>query len=159
METWHLVSLVAHLNWPEFLENFWASCSLQQFQVKSSMNTRQLKWLSLWQATAKYLQKLNFVCSPHVSIELTIEQILIIEVEEKPYCSSISMVWWHRYIDYRSFSKRSPRRYWPKKLFILTSCGTDKKLISIDSCWSTSSNLLPNLLPKVSNYFYLSQKN
>ena len=57
MDTWYLVSLVAHLNWPGFVENFLASYSLQQFQVKSSMNTRKLKWLSLWQANAEYLQK------------------------------------------------------------------------------------------------------
>ena len=41
--------------------------------------------------------KKNPVCSPHVSIEPTIERNLIIEVEEKPYCSSVSIFWWHGY--------------------------------------------------------------
>ena len=33
-----------------------------------------------------HLQKSNLVCSPHVSIEPTIERSLIIELQEKPYC-------------------------------------------------------------------------
>ena len=48
MDTWYLVSLVTHLNWPGFLENFSAPSSLQQSQVKSSANKRELKWPSLW---------------------------------------------------------------------------------------------------------------
>ena len=93
-----------------FVENFLASCSLQKLQVKSSMTTRELKWLTLWQDTAKYLQKYQntLVCSPHVSIEPTIERSLIIELEEKPYCSSVSMVWWNGYRDYRALRKKSP---------------------------------------------------
>ena len=43
-----LVSLVTHLSWPEFLEKFWASSSLQQFQIKSSVDIRALKRLTLW---------------------------------------------------------------------------------------------------------------
>ena len=53
---WYLVSLVTHLHWPAFSENLLATCSLQQFQVRSNMNTRELNWLSLWQATAECLQ-------------------------------------------------------------------------------------------------------
>ena len=138
MDTWYLVPLITHLNWPEFLENFLVSWSLQQFQVKPSMNTWELKWLSLWQATAEYLQKWNLVCSPHVLIEPKIEQSLIIEVEEKPYCSSVSIVWWHRHRGYKRFSKQSTWRYWPKKLLILTKWGTCKKLMLIEGCWPTS---------------------
>ena len=41
MDKWYLVSLVAHLNWPGFLENFFAFSSLQQFQVKPSVTTRE----------------------------------------------------------------------------------------------------------------------
>ena len=33
MDMWYLISLVTHLNWPGFIENFLASCRLQQFQV------------------------------------------------------------------------------------------------------------------------------
>ena len=51
-----MVSRVAFLNRPEFVENFLASTSLQQFQVRSRINTRELKWLGLWQATEN-LQK------------------------------------------------------------------------------------------------------
>ena len=43
----YLVSVVTHLYWPGFLETFLSFCSLQQFQVKLNMNTRELKWLSL----------------------------------------------------------------------------------------------------------------
>ena len=103
---WYLLSQVTHLNWPGFFENFLASSSLQQVQMKSSMNTHELNRLSLWQATTEYLQNENLVCSSHISIESTIEQSLIIELEEKPYCSSISMVWWHGYRDYIGFSKQ-----------------------------------------------------
>ena len=47
MDTWYLVSQVTHLNWPGLKsENFLASCGLQQFEVKSIMNTRELNWLS-----------------------------------------------------------------------------------------------------------------
>ena len=48
-----LVSLVTHLNWSGFLEKFLVSSDLQQFDVKSNVNTRELKW----QATAEYIQK------------------------------------------------------------------------------------------------------
>ena len=89
MNMWYLVALATHIFWPGFLENLLASCSLQQFQTKSSMNTCELKWLSLWQATAKYFQKQNLVCSPHVSIEPMIKQSLIIEVEEKSFLPSL----------------------------------------------------------------------
>ena len=57
MDTWYLFSLVTHLNWTGFLENFLASSILQQFQVKSSRNGRELKWLILWQTTAEILEK------------------------------------------------------------------------------------------------------
>ena len=77
MDTWYLVSLVTYLNWPGFLENFLASSSLQQFQLKSSGKPCELKWISLWQATSKYLEKQNHVCSPHVSIKPSVEQSLI----------------------------------------------------------------------------------
>ena len=42
------LSLVTQLNWPGFLENFLSSCNLQPSQAKSSMNNRELKWVSLW---------------------------------------------------------------------------------------------------------------
>ena len=57
MDMWYLVSLVTHLNKPRFLEIVLVSSSLKKIQVKSSMNTRELKWLSLWQATVEYLKK------------------------------------------------------------------------------------------------------
>ena len=40
------------------------------------------------------------VCLSYVAAESKIEQSLIIEVEEKPYCSSVSVVWWYVYRDY-----------------------------------------------------------
>ena len=62
MDTWYLVSKVADLNWPGFLENFLASCTLQQFQVGPSMNTGVLKWLILWQTTPNtFKSKTSFV--------------------------------------------------------------------------------------------------
>ena len=75
----YLNSLITHLDWPGFLENFLASDNLQQFQVKPSMNNRDLKWQGLWQATAEYLQKQNLSCSLYVSMEPTTEQNLITE--------------------------------------------------------------------------------
>ena len=122
-DTTYLVLLVTHLKWPGFLGTFLASCSLQQIQVKRSINTCELMWLSLWQTTPEYLQKQNVICSSCVLIEPTIEQGLIIEVEEKPYCPLAFVVWWHGYKDYGGFSKHSPWKYWPKKLFTLTSWG------------------------------------
>ena len=53
----------------------------------------------MWQTTKEYLQKYNFVCSPHGLIKPTLERSLIIEVEEKPYCPFVSMVWGHGYKD------------------------------------------------------------
>ena len=140
-----------HLNWPGFLEPLsfpkpkTISSKIKEVLslLKSSMNARELKWLSLWQTIAKYLLQ-NLVCSPHAWIEPTIERRMIIGVKEKTYCSSVSMVWWHGYRDYRGFSKLSPWKYWPKKLFILTRWGTGKKLILIEGCWSNFFNLLPN---------------
>ena len=46
----------------------------------------------------------------------------------------------------RGFLKQAPWKYWPKKLLILTSWGTGKKLVLREFCWLTSSNLLPNYL-------------
>ena len=65
-----------------------------------------------------HLQKSNPVCSPHVSIEPSIEQSLIIELEEKLYCFSASVVWWDGYRGYRG---GSPWRHWLKKLLNLTN--------------------------------------
>ena len=48
MNRWYLDFLVTHLNWPVFLQNVLASSSSQQFQVKSNVDFRELKWLSLW---------------------------------------------------------------------------------------------------------------
>ena len=76
MDMWYLVSLVTHLNWPGFLD------------------------------IAEYLQNQNLVCSSQVSIESMVEWSLIIEVDERPYCSSVSMVWWHGYRHYTGFSKQ-----------------------------------------------------
>ena len=118
MNTWYLVALKIHLFWPGFLENFLVLCSLQKFQMKSSK-----------------------CMIDHRQIEATIEQSLIIKMEEKSYCSSVSMVWLHGYRDYRGSSKQSSWRYWPKKVVHF-----DKKLMLIEGCWSTPSNLLPNYL-------------
>ena len=57
-DTWYLLCLVTHLNWPAFFEKFVASSILQQFQVKSSVNTCELKWLNLW-------------CSPLITLKTT----------------------------------------------------------------------------------------
>ena len=103
MNTWYLVSLATHLKWPGFLENFLASCRLQQFRVKSVMNTRELIWLNLWQATLKYSQNWNLVCSSHVSVDSKIERSFITELKEKSYCYSVSMARWHWYRDYIFF--------------------------------------------------------
>ena len=49
--------LVVHLNkWSRFLENFLAASILQQFQVKSSVDIRELKWLSLWRSLPNTLK-------------------------------------------------------------------------------------------------------
>ena len=109
MDAWYLVSLV---NWLGFLEDFLVSSSLPQFQAKSSRDGRELKWLTLWQATAEYLEK------PHVSIEPTMESSLIIELEEKLRCTSVSLAWWHGYGDYRGFWKQPPWRYCPRSCSI-----------------------------------------
>ena len=61
MDTGHMVFLLNHLNSPGFFENSSNPNSIQQSQVKRSVNIPELKWLSLWQATAKYLEKKFFV--------------------------------------------------------------------------------------------------
>ena len=54
----NLAGLIPQLgSWAGFLENFLDSSSQQQFQVKSSRNARELKWLSLCQATTEYFGK------------------------------------------------------------------------------------------------------
>ena len=164
MDTWYLVSLVTHKNWLGFLENFVASSSLQQVHAKSSVNTCECEYLfnnpvhkNLFKGSKLTLafrftlkmfwpsdQVLAVVFWCHVSINSTIERTLIIEVEEKSYCTSDSMVWLYGYRDYWIIWKQQSWRCWPKKLFILTS--TDKKLVWTEGCWSTSSNLLANYL-------------
>ena len=82
MDTQCLVSVVTHLSWIRFLKNFFASSSLQQFQVKLSVNTSELKWPGLRQTTTEHLDTLkSFVCSSYVSIEPTMEQNSITEME------------------------------------------------------------------------------
>ena len=51
IDTRYLVSLAIYFRWYGFLENFFASSSLQQFQVKSSRSVSELKLLSFWKAT------------------------------------------------------------------------------------------------------------
>ena len=144
MDTWYLASLLTHLNWLEFLEIFLDFSSLQQFQVEYS-------WIKVAKVIAGH-HRIPLKVKPHLftsCFNRTNNRVwwsLIIEVEEKPDCSSVSMVWWHEYRNYRVFLKQSPWMYWPKKLFILTSWGTDKKLMFKEGCWLTSSNLLPNYL-------------
>ena len=79
-----------HLRWPGFLEDLVASSSLKQFQVKSSVSTLELKRL-LYERPPPNLEKQNFVFSPYVSIEPTMQRSFIIKVEEKPYCTFASM--------------------------------------------------------------------
>ena len=105
------VSLVTHLNWPAFLEKFLASSSLQQFEVNSSVNMHEVKW-------SEGHHRIPWKLKLHVSLEPTMERSLIIEMEEKPNCTSVSMIWWHGYRDYRSFWKKPLWRYWWKELFI-----------------------------------------
>lgn len=120
------------------VHHFLVSRTVQQFQMKLSMNTREL---SLWQATDEHLQKLNLVCSPHVSTEW----IFIIEVEGNlinlPSLWSDDMdidtldVFQNRHLggpDQKSV-QYDQLRHWQN---------TDVK----EACWSTSFNLLPNYL-------------
>ena len=51
IDTRYLVSLAIYFRWYGFLENFFASSSLQQFQVKSSRSASELKLLSFWKTT------------------------------------------------------------------------------------------------------------
>ena len=121
--------------------NFLASCRLQQVQAKS----RWIKLAKLMTGQCRIPLKIKclFISCFNRAND---REDLINDVEEKSYCSSVSMVWWHAYRDHWGFSKQPPSICWPKKLFILTSWGTDKKLMLIEGCWSTSSNLLPNYL-------------
>ena len=148
MDTWYLVSLATHLNWPELLENFPGSCSPQQFQVKS-----QIKYEYPWIKVAKFLKGhrwIPFKIKPRLFTSYFNRANDRAKFDywggRETLLSSIFMVWWHGYKNYRIFSKQSPWKYWPKKLFILTSWDTDKKLILIEGCWSTSSNQLPDYL-------------
>ena len=82
MDTQCLVSKVTLLSWIRFLKNFFASSSLQQFQVKLSVNTGKLKWPGLRQTANEHLDTLKrFVCSSYISIEPTMEQNSITEME------------------------------------------------------------------------------
>ena len=147
MDTWHLVFLVKNLNWLGFLENLLASCSLQQFQVKSSLKTRELKWQNLWQATFESHLPVPSKIKPRLftSCFITANDRAKFDYWGGRKTLLFYIVWWHGYREYRGFSKQSPWRYWLKKLFILTSWGTSKKLMLIEGCWLTSI-LLPNYL-------------
>ena len=98
--TWFLVFRIIrqHALWYFFLE-FHDRYVISGFSSNSSWSSQIkrkqylcLKWLSLLQATAKYFEKWNLVCSTSVSIEPTMKQSVIIEAEEKPYCTSVSVV-------------------------------------------------------------------
>ena len=67
---WYLVYLVTHLNWPGFLDE------------RPPPNTMK-----------------NLNSSPHVAIKPTMDQSLIIELEENIYCTSVSLFWLHGYTD------------------------------------------------------------
>ena len=82
----------------------------------------------------------------HVSIKATIGRSLTITVEEKPYCTSVSMTCWQSHRDYRVFWKQPPLSYWPKKFLLFTSWSTEKKLMLKEGYWSTSSNVLATYL-------------
>ena len=143
MNKWHLISLATHLNWHGFLENFLASSGVQLLQVKSSMHPSELKWLSLWQATSKDLEKYNLVCSPHVLIKSTMQQIWLLRWKKK----LISLLFlWSGDMDIKRFLEKAFWRYWPNKLSMLISWGTGKTLMLIKRCWSTSSKPPANYL-------------
>ena len=133
------------LNWPEFIENFLASCSQQQYQVKSSTNARELKRLSLWQVTAEYLQKIKPCFFTSCFNRANGRAKFDYWCERKIVLPSL----WSDNMDIETkdiFQKDSLCRYWPKKFFILTSCNTGKKLMLIEGCLSTSFNVLSKYL-------------
>ena len=133
-----------HLNWPRFVELF-RSYHLQQFQSKSSMNTRELKWLSLWQATAEYIQKIKarlfiscgYWTNDGAKFHYWDRRKKL--MEELPSPSSGDMD-----IETIEAFQNSHFGYWSKNFIMLTSWCTGKKPMLIEDCWSNSSNLLPN---------------
>ena len=138
-DIWFLQNILklTWLPWTSYLP-----VAYNNFKCESGMNTRELKWLSLRQAG--YLPKIKPRFFTSCLNRAYDRAKFDYWGERKNYYSSVSIVWWHGYRDSKGFSKQSPWRYWPKKLFILTSWGTGKTLMLIESCWSKSSNLLPN---------------
>ena len=134
METWYLVSLVIHLNRPWFSENFLASCSLQQFQVKTSMNACELKCIRLWQATTKYLKKYKLVCSDHVSVRGNNR------AKFDYWCGRKTLL----FLDYRGFQNGHLGITAKKAIHFDQLRHWQKKLKLTEVSWSTSSNLLPD---------------
>ena len=138
---WYLVSLVTHLNKPRFLGIVFASTSLKKIQVKSSMNTRELKWLSLWQTTAEYLQKKPplFTSYFHRSNDRA-------KINNWGWIKTLSFFRQYGLMTWSHLDDSHLGGIDQKSCSFCFRWGTGKKLKLIESCWSTSSDLLPNYL-------------
>ena len=110
MDTWYLASLVTVLNWLGFLENFLASSSLQQFQVKSSKSGLEF----YERLPPKFLKNETFCVH------------LMFQWSQRWSClTSASMVWWHGYRDYKGFRKQLLWRscsFWPAEALAKHRC-------------------------------------
>ena len=73
----------------------WVSQKFLSFQLPTTISSTPLN----------AREKQNLMYSPNFSIEPTMERGLIIELEKKPYCTYVSIVWWQGYRDYRAFPK------------------------------------------------------
>ena len=116
------------LNWVP-----WKLLSFLQPTTISSEIKYEYPWIKVTEFMADHsrirskikLRLFTFVCLPLHSIEPTIEWSLIIEVEEKPYCSSVSMVWWDEYHEFSQNSNlegtdQKSCSFWPAKAFTKT---------------------------------------
>ena len=131
--TWYLVSLV-------IIENFLTSWSLQQFQVKPSMNTRELKLLSLWghrwrrsklkpRLFTSYFNRAN----DRAKFDYWEGKKTLLLFRLYRLMTSIEGPWTCEVLT-KKVIHFDQLRHWQKKLML------------IEGCWSTSSNVLINYL-------------
>ena len=116
MNTWYLVVLETHLFWPGFLEKLPVATTISN-EIKY-----EYPWIKVTNNRDRPLPnraKFDYWCERKIFfffyvLDNTDSQRY--QDEEKFYCSSVSVVWWHKCKDCGGFSKQSPGRYWPKKV-------------------------------------------
>ena len=147
MNTWYLVVLERHLFWPGFLEKLPVATTISN-EIKY-----EYPWIKVTNNRDRPLPnraKFDYWRERKIFFFFFMFSIIQIHNDIKIKKSFIVIPsLWYDDINVRTvevFQNSHLGDTDQKRLLILTNWGSDKRLMLIEDCWSTSSNLLPNYL-------------